>query len=319
MSNPLVTVLTPCYNAGACLRPSVMSILNQTYKHLEIIIIDDGSSDNCLDTIGDLRDPRLRVIRQENMGRASAMNHGLDESAGEFYVAHDADDISYPERIQRQLEAMCERPEVVAVFIGHDLMIKGRIVAPRLRFKEVDECRGDIDRFRVPGIPATAMYRMSAVGDMRFEARLPVAEDVDYVLRIGEKHPMIRIRECLYTYRIHSGSSTRVDPLRNYQMEREVIVRACERRGWDPSAHLTPRPRRFSRIAHRHRERGVVPHFIESTLDLRREGRRLDAVQTAFACIALHPFDPYYYRPLVYCALPLRLLACYRAAKGHRQ
>ena len=94
--------------------------VNQTYRNLEIIIVDDGSTDGCLETITDLLDDeRIRVFRQANATRPVALNRALDLVQGEFYAIQDADDISKPTRIQKQLEAMLSRPELAAVFCGY--------------------------------------------------------------------------------------------------------------------------------------------------------------------------------------------------------
>ena len=68
----LVTVVICVYNAGAFLRPSVESILSQTYQNLEVILVDDGSTDGCFSAINDLSDPRMRILRQENRGKPAA-------------------------------------------------------------------------------------------------------------------------------------------------------------------------------------------------------------------------------------------------------
>ena len=87
---PLVSVLMPVFNAGEYLRPALESVLKQTYSHLEIIIIDDGSTDGCMDSIKDLTDQRLRLCYQPNAGRTSALNRGLEMLSGEFYATQDA-------------------------------------------------------------------------------------------------------------------------------------------------------------------------------------------------------------------------------------
>ena len=315
MAKPLVSVLVPVYNAGEYLRPSIQSILSQTYFNLEILIINDGSTDGCMDTIADIKDSRVRIIEQENSGRSSAMNHGLDELNGDFYIAHDADDISFPCRVERQLKAMQENSDIVAVFVGHNLLLNGKITAPRLAAKTIQQCRQDILKFKMPAIGATPMYRMAMVGDERFETSLKVAEDVDYILRLGERYSMIVLPECLYTYRIHFSSSTRVDPSLNYRMERKVIERACQRRGLEPVDYFVDEPMFTIKRSHRNKEIGVVPHLIESVLDLRRCGQRWRAMTTAVDCLLLHPMDPYYYKPLVYFLAPLAAVRYYRSRR----
>ena len=229
---PLVSIVICVYNAGEYLRPSVLSAVNQTYRHLDIIIVDDGSTDGCLDTITDLLDDkRIRVFRQANATRPVALNRALDLVQGEFYAIQDADDISEPTRIQRQLEAMLSRPKVAAVFCGYCLLMNGKCVAPLLASKGETECKTDIDALRIPSHDATGLYRMSIIGNMRYDSSLPFVEAYDYILRIGESHPMMMLGECLYVYRMHPNSLTQSDPHRRDRMVTKMLERACERRG----------------------------------------------------------------------------------------
>ncbi len=311
MGEPLVSVLMPVYNMRQYLRRSLQSILDQTYSHLEIIVVDDGSTDGSIDSISDIRDSRLRIVSQPNGGRAMAMNTGLAQVTGDFYVAQDADDISHPDRVERQVRYMMDHPDVAAVFSGHELIVGDRRIAPRFATKSAAQCRRDIDRFIMPAHGPTPMYRMAMVSDIRFEPRLRVAEDLDYVLQVGERYPVLVMGECLYSYRISIDSSSRVDPSRNRVMEQRAVERACRRRGLDPARYVLRQERSSPRFAHRHRE-AVVPHFMESVLDLRRAGRAAEAMRTAMFCLRLHPLDPYYYKPLAYLVAPFGIIERYR-------
>lgn len=121
---PLVSVLIPTYNAGDYLRPAVISIINQTYRSLEIIVIDDGSTDNSINSIEDIQDHRLQILRKENGGKPSALNLALGMIKGQFWMIQDADDLSYPERVEKQINALQDNPDLAAVFIGTDLIFK---------------------------------------------------------------------------------------------------------------------------------------------------------------------------------------------------
>jgi hypothetical protein len=180
--------------------------------------------------------------------------------------------------------------------------------------KSVEACRRDIEQFKMPAHSPTAMYRVAQVRTMRFDPFLSVAEDLDYVLQVGERYPMAVLGECLYSYRVNIGSTSRKDPTRSRGMEIRAIERACRRRGLDPAAHIPPPRSSSAKFAHRHREE-VVPHFMESVLDARREKDWTGALRTATACLRLHAWDPYYYKPLVYSIVPLRIVELYRDRK----
>jgi glycosyltransferase involved in cell wall biosynthesis len=314
--SPLVSVVTCVYNAGEYLRPSVLSVVNQTHPNLDIIIVDDGSTDGCLDTITDLLDDkRIRVFHQANATRPVALNRALDLVQGEFYAIQDADDISEPTRIQKQLEAMLHRPQLAAAFCGWCLFMNGKCVAPLLTPKEEAECKADIDALRIPAHDATGMFRMSIIGNLRYDSSLPFVEAVDYVLRIGESHPMMVLGDCLYGYRMHPNSLTQSDPQRRDRMVTRMLERACERRGQSYSNTFPQSRHRKYRSHNSFMDNDIASVFVVSALSQRQARRRWGAVKTGFECARLHPFDPYYYKALVYALAPARLLRFIRSTK----
>jgi hypothetical protein len=316
-SGSLVSVLIPVFNAAKYLRASVQSILSQTHYNLEVIVIDDGSTDSSMETIADIKDQRLHIITKKNGGRATALNLGLEKLSGDFYATHDADDISHPERIEHQVQCLLENPHLAAVFTGHDIIIDGKHLAPRFLPKNAEQCRLENEQFRMPAHDPTGMFRMSKVKNLRYEPTLRIGAGLDYILQLGELHPMMVLGECLYSYRIHAGAITRQNTLLRKQMVREVLKRACIRRGLDPGAHLSAtKPATITKLSYREQETGLLPHFMESVLDLRRANRTREALETALACRQLHPWDPYYYKPLVYCLAPLTLIMYHRSRKA---
>ncbi len=317
-TEPLVSVLIPVYNTGKYLRPSVESILSQTYSNLEIIMIDDGSTDHCMDTIVDIKDPRMHIITQENAGKAVALNRALKELSSTFYAIQDADDLSYPRRIELQVQCMLENPELAAVFTGYDIIIDGRRIAPRFSAKTIQRCRRDIEQMRPPTHDPNGMFRVSMVRDISYEPALKVGQGVDYILRVGERHPIVVLGECLYSYRIHFESTTRQNIEQRNRMNLEVARRACQRRGLDPSKHLPYKSELVpsDRVQFREREAGVVPHFMQSVFDLRSASRNYQALKTALFCLQLHPCNLYYYKPLAYALAPLTLIKSYRSRKS---
>jgi len=109
---PLVSVVIPAYNAAATLPDTLDSVLAQTYPHIEIVVVDDGSRDGTSDVLARYA-PRVRGIVQANGGLAAARNAGLAQAQGRFIALLDADDLCEPERIGAQVAFMMERPDVV--------------------------------------------------------------------------------------------------------------------------------------------------------------------------------------------------------------
>lgn len=311
---PLVSVIICVYNAGTYLRSSLESILGQTYRNLDILIVDDGSTDGCLDPVKDLLgDDRIRLFRQNNSGKAVALNRAIDQVRGEYYAIQDADDVSFPTRIAKQVDAFLSDPQLAAVFCGNELILGGRSVAPLFAAKGMDECKRTVADFCMPAHDPTGMFRMSLVGHLRYDASLQVAETFDYILRVGEKHPMIVLGETLYAYRILANSLTRRDPSWREQIVIRALKKACDRRGVQYESIFPDNPLTRRRSANSVRDNNIAAYFIRSVLDQRRANRRLAALATGWECVRLHPLDPHYYKALIYALVSPRLLAGGRA------
>ncbi len=113
MSKPLITVAMPVFNAGKYLRPALLSIINQTYTNWELVIIDDGSSDGCLDNLSELKDSRIKVLRDgKNKGIAPRLNEIIGLAKGEFIARMDNDDIAHPQRFELQLAKLQSQQEL---------------------------------------------------------------------------------------------------------------------------------------------------------------------------------------------------------------
>jgi glycosyltransferase involved in cell wall biosynthesis len=284
------------------LREAVDSVLNQTYRNIELVVVNDGSTDGAFDYIADITDSRLRIIHQENTGKSLALNRALREISGEFYAVQDADDISYPERIERQLQRMLDEPDLAAVFCGHDLVLRGKRCAPRFRAKDRDECNENIREYRMPAHDPTAMYRVELVRGFEYDPAFRIGQGYDYILRVGEQYPMTVLGECLYSYRVHDQSITKGDPRQRSQMVRALLKKACERRGecFDTRFPVRNRSRQINRM----RDNSLATNFMESVVDLRSVGRWWEALEAGLICAKLHPLDPFYYRALLFAILP---------------
>jgi glycosyltransferase involved in cell wall biosynthesis len=113
-----VTVLMPAYNTGAYIREAIQSVLNQTFTEFELLIINDGSTDDTEEIIRSLSDPRIVLISQGNAGVSAALNTGLRNARGKYIARFDADDICYPNRLKSQYHFLQENPDYV--LIGSD-------------------------------------------------------------------------------------------------------------------------------------------------------------------------------------------------------
>ena len=298
-ANPRLTVLIPAYNAGnEWLLESVKSVMAQTMKDLEIFIVDDGSTDGSVHAVkGEINDPRIHWIFQENMGKPATINKVMKMARGEFFAVQDADDFCDPSRFEKQIAALDADPTLAGVFCGYDMSILERRMAPTFLDLTKKECDTLIDRFKMPGHDPTACYRLKQIIDFKYAEDLRGVEGIDFILRVGERSPLSKIRGCFYTYRIHPDSITRSDPATRNRLTHEAIRRAYRRRGLDYKGDL-------GNSTKVREDNGVYALFIMSVQEHRSEGKHLQSLRIAFDSIRVAPRDPYYYLPLLHCLLP---------------
>lgn len=211
---PRVSVILAAYNSARYLQRSIESILTQEYRDLELIVVDDGSTDNTDDILSryaDL-DPRLRFVRNgENRGIVFSRNRGLQLAKGELLAGQDADDVSLPERLGRQVEFLDAHPEVGLVgtwasFIDENGTILPRDgLSPAASNAELQKALIDVSTFCC----ATVMLRrrlLALVG--LYDPRFPYSNDYEWLLRLSEVTQMGNLTERLYLYRRHRDAVT---------------------------------------------------------------------------------------------------------------
>ena len=108
---PLVSVVTPAYNAGPYIQDAIQSVLRQTHRNFEHIIVDDGSADNTAEAVRSFTDPRIKYFYQKNSGQSAARNAAIAAAKGKYVALLDADDIFYPEKLEGQVAYMEAHPD----------------------------------------------------------------------------------------------------------------------------------------------------------------------------------------------------------------
>ncbi len=241
---PRVSVLLPVFNAGSFLRPAVQSILDQRFGDFELLVIDDGSTDESLAELQRFaaRDERIRLQSRENRGLVATLNEMLAEAQGELIARMDADDIAMPQRFDLQVEYLAKHPKVVCLGGGIELMDDdGR------RLHRPPPVRGDkaVQREalqgRIPICHPSSMYRRDAVqrvGGYRADAY--PAEDLDLWLRLGEIGQLDNLGTCVLRYRIHAGSISVQQNRHQMRQMRIVCEDAWKRRNITGEFHGSP-------------------------------------------------------------------------------
>jgi len=313
---PLVTVIIPVYNAGCYLRASIESIVKQTYKNLQIIIIDDGSTDNCMQTIQDIHDSRIIFLNQSNSGKSVALNNALRIAKGKYYTIQDADDLSYNNRIQTLVAVMESAPHLSAVFSGYDLIFKEKRIAPLNTYKNEKICKKDIQQFRMPSHDPTGFYRLAMIKELEYDPVLRIGQGYDYILRIGEKYPIIVINKTLYSYRITETSTTRFQSERRITMLSLVWEKACRRNDINYDNWKKNNIKRITPLNTNDKHYGIVSHCMESVISLKKEHKFFHAFKVGLQCCNINPVNYYYYKPIIYFITPIIVISLYRNLKA---
>ena len=207
MSLPLVSVLLPAYNAGAYLRAAIDSIRAQTLADWELIVVDDGSTDDTPAILAGYDEPRLVVARQANAGVSAALNAALAQARGRYVARQDADDVSHPERLARLAAFLDAHPEIDAVSSaftaidpdGTELYAARLMIDPLTigRFLPAGNCVFH------PGVMIRAAV-LRALNGYRVEARH--VEDYDLWVRLGAAPRLAALPLPLVRYRVHPGN-----------------------------------------------------------------------------------------------------------------
>tara|TARA_B100001971_G_C18221808_1_gene557701 strand:- start:148 stop:921 length:774 start_codon:yes stop_codon:yes gene_type:complete len=136
---PLVSVVTSVYNGEAYLEECVDSILNQTFQDFEYIILNNGSTDRTPEILKRYTDPRLRIIHQKNLGISQSLNKGINLSNSDLIARLDADDYSFPQRLEKQVTFMEQYPEIVLCGSRFKELIGKKYFVQKVQFIEKDE------------------------------------------------------------------------------------------------------------------------------------------------------------------------------------
>lgn len=225
---PRVSVILPVYNGAEYLREAVDSILTQTYPDFELIAMNDGSSDGTAAILDAVRDPRVRVIHQENLGLALTLNKGIGLARGEFIARQDADDISRPERLARQVEYLDAHP--ACGLLGTWSVIQEDRTPTSRQHKH--PCSNGELQFRLLFdsffVHSSVMIRRTALdraGLYPTDPERNPPEDFDLWLRIAQEHELANLPEPLLVYREVPGSISRT---RADVLDRRAIAIAAE-------------------------------------------------------------------------------------------
>ena len=223
-----ITVLLPFYNSTEFLEDAISSILNQTYSDFELFLLDDGSTDSPKIIIDKYNDDRINYFREEeNKGIVFQLNKGIDLASGLYIARMDADDISYPERFQKQLEFFENPANSEIVVLGTDAAEIGFVNEKIIHRNYKPSQISFLLNFSCPILHPTVMFRSTVfLNGMRYPDGFQYAEDLALWRMIDNGRNIAILNEILLDYRIH-GSQTNKDKNR-LKIQKDSMTRALE-------------------------------------------------------------------------------------------
>jgi len=205
--NPQISVVMPVHNARQFLDESIKSILGQTFRDFEFIILDDASTDGSTELLREWahRDARIKLHESpERLGLSGSSNAVVSKAQAAIVARMDADDVAHPDRLRRQLSVIEGRPDIAAIgTLCNGIDASGRVVRPRDRWRLVRRSA------YIPFPHGSAMFRLEAFDAIGgYDESAVRAEDQDLFSRMAAQGRVVTLPDVLYSYRYHSTNAT---------------------------------------------------------------------------------------------------------------
>lgn len=204
----MVSVIIVVYNGEKYIDEAIQSVLNQTYKDIELIVADDGSTDGTKEVIKKYKN--VKYIYQENNGEGSARNLGIENSKGEYLAFLDADDLYAIDKIEKQIKILKENDDIDIVYndlkvVDEKLNYLNTLKSEGIYEKREDLLANIIYRQVIQG-PICMMMRRKCIEGIKWSEKLIYTVDYEYVLKLAFKYNFKYLEEPLYIYRRHGNN-----------------------------------------------------------------------------------------------------------------
>jgi glycosyltransferase involved in cell wall biosynthesis/SAM-dependent methyltransferase len=201
--SPLVSVIIPCYNHGRYLPTAIESVLKQTHSKVEIILVDDGSTDDTKQVCQHY--PQVKYIYQNNQGLSASRNTGIKNCTGAYVTFLDADDWLYPNGIEINLTCLNENEKAAFGSGAYDNVYEdGSITECKVEI-EKDHYRHFLD-YNYVGMISVVLFRRHVFDEFLFDTKLKACEDHDLYLKVSRKYPVFHHTQKIAAYRRHSAN-----------------------------------------------------------------------------------------------------------------
>ncbi len=205
---PAVSVIIPAYNASSTIAQTVQSVLDQTFSDIDVVVVDDGSSDDTA-LLALSRGGPVRCIRTTNGGVSRARNRGIAESTGRYLAFLDADDLWLPTKLERQVDLLEQDPGIGGCYVSLVVVDRHMRDRRRIRAEHFPDLCGSLllHGSVIPSSPSSLLLRRAVNTEVRgFDPRFSQCADWDYLLRLSRMTTLAPIDEVLLVYRTGGGN-----------------------------------------------------------------------------------------------------------------
>lgn len=205
---PLISVIVPAYNSEKTIGDTVESVLKQTLRDFELIVINDGSTDSTLKVLLSIQDPRLQVFSYPNAGSNPSRNRGFTHSSGEYIAFLDADDLWTPDKLEVQFKALQDNPQAAVAYSWCDRIDESsQWVAQGGHFSASGDVYAQLLLINILENGSSPLIRREALNKVgTFDESLPAGQDWDLYLRLASHYHFLAIESPQVLYRISENS-----------------------------------------------------------------------------------------------------------------
>lgn len=301
----LVSVIMPARNAGEFIRESIESILQQTYTNIELIVVDDQSTDSTREIVESIADNRVIIVSGEAEGIASAFNVGLAQAKGKYFCRCDADDLYPSDRLRKQVDLLNEHSELIAVCGQHSSIDEKNRHVVQYNLGSIDELQDDKLKQAITKTHFNTFlvrtHILKKIGGCR--SFFVTAEDIDLQLRLSEQGSIYFVAENTYLYRLHNLSITHTQP-NTQRLFYDKFARQCHKQRMETGrdqvmAGILPEiPSKEEKSQHRS-ENQILNQLVSESWYWHGRGEKKRSLQSGMKLVRLFPLNWLSWKALV--------------------